>query len=52
MNGTCDGCGKTNQWLMPIHGDKGGRCGVFSARAHGTRNTPVGASGAASSSKR
>jgi hypothetical protein len=28
MHGTCDGCGKKAQWLMPIHGDKGGplRC--------------------------
>ena len=27
-HGTCPGCGKADQWLMPLHGDKGGplRC--------------------------
>jgi hypothetical protein len=28
MNGTCEGCGKSDQWLIPLHGDRGGplRC--------------------------
>jgi hypothetical protein len=35
-HGTCPGCGKADQYLMPLHGDKGGplRCFMCAGAWH------------------